>query len=153
MAIQIEHMARLPAKLHRVLEGRFGGDPRATYLCAEFLSREGYDRRFVRELLAVSEGSAGDSWNLRLFATLMLANRCRHLDPADEEEFKFLFRRFGILSPDGRRMVDSVLPEGYSSTDFKVFIAQFLGSLNRLERIHRKIRGLRTTPAALDGFI
>ena len=153
MAIQIEHMARLPAKLHRVLEGRFGGDPRATYLCAEFLSREGYDRRFVRELLAVSEGSAGDSWNLRLFATLMLANRCRHLDPADEEEFKFLFRRFGILSPDGRRMVDSVLPEGYSSTDFEVFIAQFLGSLNRLERIHRKIRGLRTTPAALDGFI
>jgi hypothetical protein len=153
MATQIEHKARLPAKFLRVLEARFGGDPRATYLCAEFLSREGYDRRFATELLAVSDGSAADSWNVRLFATLMLANQCRHLNPADEEEFKFLFRRFGILSPDGKRMVDGVLSEGYTSTDFKVFIAQFLGNLNRLERIHRKIRGLRTSPGALDGFI
>ncbi len=153
MATQIEHMARLPAKFRRVLEARFGGDPRATYLCAEFLSREEYDRGFVRELLAVSDGSAADSWNVRLFATLVLANQCRHLDPADEGEFKFLFHKFGILSPDGKRMVDGVLLEGYTSTDFRVFVAQFLGNLNRLERIHRKIRRLRTTPGALDAFI
>jgi len=155
MATQIEQLAppRLPARLRRVLEARFGGDARATYLCAEFLSREGYDRRFVTELLAVSDGSEGDSWNVRLFATLMLANQCLHLDPANEEEFKFLFRKFGILSRDGKQMDDCVLPEGYTSADFNVFIPQFLGNLNRLERIHRKIRGLRTTSGALDEFI
>jgi hypothetical protein len=76
---------RLAAKLHRVLEARFGGDRRATYLCGEFLSREEYDRRFVTELVVVSEGKAADSWNVKLFATLMLANQCRHLDPANEE--------------------------------------------------------------------
>jgi hypothetical protein len=154
MATQIEHMApRLAAKLHRVLEAHFGGDPMAACLCAEFLSHEEYDRGFVTKILAVSEGSGGDSWNIRLFATLMLANQCRHLDPGNEEEFKFLFRKFGILSPDEKRMDNSVLAEGYTSTDFKVFIAQFLGNLNRLERIYRTIRGRLTTPRALDRFV
>jgi hypothetical protein len=154
MATRIEHMTpRLPAKLHRVLEARFGGDSRATYLCAEFLSREGYDRRFVTELLAISDGSAADPWHVRLFATLMLANQCCHLDPANEEEFKFLFRRFGILSPKGNRMKERVLREGYSSTDFDVFTPQFLGTVKRLERIHQKIQGQQTTPRALDEFI
>ena len=154
MARPIEHMApRLAAKLHGVLESRFDGDPRAACLCAEFLSREEYDRRLVTNLLAVSDGSAGDSWNIRLFATLMLANQCRRLDPGSEEEFKFLFRKLGILSPDGKQMDECVRPEGYTSTDFKPFIAQFLGNLNRLARIHRKVQGQRTTPQALEEFI
>ena len=91
--------------------------------------------------------------NIRLFATLMLANQCHRLDPDNEEEFKFLFSKLGILSPDGKRMDDGLLREGYTSTDFRVFIAQFLGNLNRLERIHRKIQGHRTTPGGLDRFI
>jgi hypothetical protein len=154
MATQIEHMApRLAATLHRVLEARFGAEPTAASLCAEFLSREEYDRRFVTKLLAVSDGSTGDSWNIRLFATLMLANQCRRLDPAKEEEFKFLFQKFGILSRKGNRMNDRVLREGYTSTDFHVFVPQFLGTLKRLERIHQKIQGQQTTPGALDEFI
>lgn len=154
MATKVERLAlRLPAGLRRVLEVRFEGDLRATDLCAEFLSREEYDRRFVTMLLAISDGSAGDSWNIRLFATLILTNQCRQLGSGNEEEFKFLFRKFGILSPDGKHMVDGVLREGYTSTDCQVFIAEFLGSLNRLERVHRKIQGRRTTSGALDEFI
>src|SRR6202048_3970375 len=154
METQIEDMApRLPAKLHRVVEAHFGGDPRAACLCAEFLSREEYDRRFVTKLLAVSDGSTGDSWNVRLFATFMLANQCRRLDSGKEEEFRFLFGKFGILSPKGNRINDRVLREGYTSTDFHTFVAQFLETLHRLERIHRKIRGRQTTARALDEFI
>jgi hypothetical protein len=154
MASKVEHLALpLPARLHRVLQVRFDGDLRAAELGTEFLSGGQYDRRFVTRLLAVSDGSAGDSWNIRLFATLMLANQCRQLDSGNKEEFKFLFRKFGILSPDGKHIVDGVLREGYTSTDFQFFIAQFLGSLNRLERIHRKIQGRRTTSGALDEFI
>jgi hypothetical protein len=154
MATQIEHMApRLAATLHRVLEARFGAEPTAAYLCAEFLSREEYDRRFVTKLLAVSDGSTDESWNIRLFATLMLANQCRRLDYGKEEEFRFLFRKFGILSPKGNRINDRVLREGYTSTDFHTFVAQFLETLHRLERIHRKIQGRQTTARALDEFI
>jgi hypothetical protein len=154
MATPTERMApRLPAKLHRVLKRHFGGDSRAAYLCAEFLSREGYDRRFVTKLLAVSDGSAGDSWNTRLFATLVLANQCRRLDPGNEAEFKFLFGKLGIFSPKGNRINNRVLREGYTSTDFHVFVVQFLRTLNRLERIHRKIQGQQTTPEGLNEFI
>jgi len=154
MATHLKCMApRLAADLHRVLKARFGKDPRATDLCTEFLSREEYDRELVTKLLAVSGGSSGDSWNLRLFATLMLANQCRHLDPGNEEECKFLFGSLGILSPKGNRINDRVLREGYLSTELQVFAAQFLGNLSRLERIHRKIQGRQTTARDLDEFI
>lgn len=154
MATQTERMAsRLPAKLHRVLKARFSGDSRVISLCAEFLSRKEYDRRFVTKLLAISDGSAGDSWNIRLFATLILANQCRQLDPGNEEEFKFLFVKFGIFAPKANRINDRVLREGYTSTDFHLFVVQFLRTLNRLERIHRKIQGQQTTPRVLDEFI
>jgi hypothetical protein len=154
MATKVDHLAlRLPARLHRVLEVRFNRDLRAIDLCTEFLSHGEYDRPFVTMLLAVSNGSTGDTWNIRLFATLMLANQCRRLDPGNEEEFKFLFRKLGILSPNGKGISDRVLREGYTSTDFHTFAAQFLESLKRLERIHRKIRGWRTTPQALEEFV
>ncbi len=144
---------RLPATLYRVLETRFGGDPGAIYLCSEFLSHETYDRRFVTKLISVCDGSTEYSWNIRLFATLMLANQCLQLDPGCDQEFKFLFRRFGILSDEANRIDDRVFREGYTSTDFRVFVAQFLGNLGRVERIHRKIRGLQTTARALEEFI
>src|SRR4029077_2767655 len=99
------------------------------------------------------DGSAGDSWEIRLFATLMLANQCRRLDPGNEVEFNFLFRKFGILSPDGNGIKNRVLREGYTSTDFHIFVGQFLESLKRLERIHRKIQGPQTTSQALEEFI
>jgi hypothetical protein len=154
MTTKIEHLAqRLPARLLRVLEARFDGDPRAPGLCAEFLDRKAYDRRLVTMLLAVSDGSTDDSWEIRLFAALMLANQCRRLEPGNEVEFIYLFRKLGILSPNGKGIPDRVLREGYTSTDFHTFAAQFLESLRRLERIHRKIQGWRTTPGALEEFI
>ena len=143
----------LRGTLYRVLEARFGGDPRAINLCSEFLSREMYDRRFAAKLISVCDGSAGYSWNIRLFATLMLANQCCQVGPGCDEEFTFLFRRFGILSAEANRIDDRVFREGYTSTDFRMFVTQFLRNLSRLERIHRNIRGLQTTARALDEFI
>ena len=144
---------RLPAKLHCVLDRHFAGDPRAVALAAEFLSRGAYDREFATKLLAFAGASGGYSWELRLFATLMLANQCLRLMPGDAEEFKFLFTKFGIFSLKRNRMIDGVLREGYTSTDFHAFVTQFHGNLNRLERIHRAIEGRITTPDALADFI
>jgi hypothetical protein len=154
MDIEIEDAARrLPAKLHRVLQKRFVGKPRAIYLGAEFLSHAAYDRRFATKLLAIAQGLEGGSWDIRLFAALMLANQCLRLTLSDAEEFKFLLGKFGLLSPKRNRMIESVLREGYTSTDFHAFVPEFLENLKRLERIHREIQGLMTTPHALDDFI
>jgi hypothetical protein len=144
---------RLPATIHRVLNARFGRDPRSVDLCSEFFSHEKYDRRFATKLFSVSDGSARNSWNNRLFAILMLENQCRQVDPADQEEHKFLFRKFGILTPDGNRMDERVLREGFTSTDLRVFVVQFRRRLGRGERIHQQIRGRSTTARALDEFI
>ncbi|MBV8176147.1 MAG: hypothetical protein JO151_16510 [Verrucomicrobia bacterium] len=143
----------LHANFRRALQAQFDGEPDLTGLCAEFLSTVKYDRRFVTKLLAISAGARGDSWNVRLLATLMLANQCRQLQQNDEDEFKFLFRKFGILSPDEKRMDDCVLREGYTSTEIRAFIAQFLVNLSRLDRVHRKMCGRQTTPRAFDDFI
>jgi hypothetical protein len=154
METQLEIVApRPPAKLHSVLDRHFAGDPSAIDLGAEFLSRGAYDREFATKLLTFAGASASYSWNLRLFATLMLANQCLRLAPSNAEEFKFLFTKFRILSPKRNRMIEGVLLEGYTSTDFHAFVAQFLGNLSRLERIHRAIEGRMTTPHALDDFI
>src|SRR5271163_900506 len=142
MEIQIEHAApRLSAKLHRVLQKRFVGEPRAIYLGTEFLAHTAYNRGFATKLLAFARESQGGSWNVRLFAALMLANQCLRLTLSDAEEFKFLFAKIGLLSPKRNRMMESVLREGYTSTDFQAFVPEFLENLNRLERIHREIQG------------
>jgi hypothetical protein len=154
MAKQIlQTTSPLPTRLCRVVDTGFSHDPRAVRLCVKFLSLDHYEQSFVvQDLLVVCE-APGESWNIRLFATLMLANQCWRLHASAVEEFKFLFRKFGILSPKGNRIDDRVLREGYTSTDFHVFVAEFLGNLNRLQRIHRKIRGQETTPRALNEFI
>jgi hypothetical protein len=154
METQLETVApRAPAKLHRVLVRHFTGDPRAVDLGAEFLSRGAYDHGFVTKLFTFAGASADCSWNLRLFATLMLANQCLRLAPSNAEEFRYLFTRFGILSAKRDRMIESVLREGYTSTEFHAFVAQFQSNLNRLERIHRAIQGPMTAPRALADFI
>jgi hypothetical protein len=144
---------RLPTVLNRVLERWFEKDALAPNLCAEFLSRDSYDRNFVTTLFSVSAASSGFSWNTRLFATLMLANQCLFLRRDRREEFTFLFLKLGILSRDKARIHERVLREGYTSTEFEVFTSQFLHNLGRARRIHRSMRGLRTTPRALDEFI
>jgi hypothetical protein len=144
---------RLRTVLSRVLERWFENDPVAPGLCAEFLSHETYDRNFVTTLFSVCTGSSGLSWNMRLFATLMLANQCLLLGPDRRDEFTFLFWKLGILSRGKARMDERVLREGYTSVEFELFTSQFLRNLGRARRIHRNIQGLRTTPRALDQFI
>jgi hypothetical protein len=143
----------LAARLFRVLNARFDGDPTPNRLCAEFLCLDKYERHFVTKLLRVSKGTAGASWDTRLFATLMLADQCRRLNPAAAEEFRFLFGNFGILAPGESRLEDRVRREGYTSTDFQTFVTQFLENLHRLDRVHRNIQGWQTAARALDEFI
>src|SRR5271165_5290563 len=119
----------LRGTLYRVLEARFGGDPRAINLCSEFLSHETYDRHFVTKLISVCDGSAGYSWNLRLFATLMLSNQCRQLGTGCDEEFRFLFRKFGILPPEANRWMTGSSAKVTHRPTFEYSSPNFWGTL------------------------
>lgn len=70
------------------------------------------------------------------------------------KEFDVLFSALRLKQPGLQHPIAaSVLKEGYSTTELREFIVQFLGRLARLERVHRSIRGEKTSNAALREFI
>jgi hypothetical protein len=148
-----ETASPLPAKLARVVAARFPNEPRAAYLAGAFLALNHYDRRFAMELLRLGRDRAGASWNLRLFAALMLASQCLRLTADATRELRLLFGSLGLLTAVGRAVHADVLRQGYTSTELSKFSVEFLRHLRRLERIHRGLRGFRTTAQALDDFI
>ena len=143
----------LPANLARVMEAHFPGEPQGANLGSAFLALNHYDRRFAANLVQVGRARGESSWNLRLFAGLILANQCLRLTTDIEKELSLLFGSLKLLKPGALAVDDDVLRQGYTSTDLPAFCAQFLEHLRRLDRIHRRLRGFRTTPEALDDFI
>lgn len=70
------------------------------------------------------------------------------------KEFDVLFSALRLKQPGLQRPIAaSVLKEGYSTTELRGFIVEFLARLARLERVHRAIRGEKTSNAALLEFI
>lgn len=143
----------LPENLARVVAARFPGERFAADVGGAFLALNHYDRRFALELVRIGRGRGGASWNLRLFAALMLANQCLRLPIDASEEFASLFSSLGLLESDARGVKPDVLRQGYTSTELRAFSVQFLHHLRRLERAHRGLRGFETTTEALDDFI
>jgi len=148
-----ESASRLPAKLARVVAARFSDEPRAARLAGAFLALEGYDRRFAMELVLVGRDRIGASWNVRLFAALMLASQCLRLTAKAASELTLLFGSLGLLEAGGRAVQADVLRQGYTSAELSKFSVEFLRHLRRLERLHRRLRGFRTKVEALDDFI
>ena len=148
-----ETASPLPAKLMRLVAARFPGEPRAAHLAGAFLALNHYERRFAMELVLLGRERAGVSWNLRLFAALMLASQCLRLTADAAKELALLFGSLELLGPGGRAVHADVLRQGYTSTEIGKFSAEFLQHLRPLERTHRGLRGFRTTPEALDDFI
>ena len=143
----------LPAHLARVMKTRFPGESRAAFLAGAFLALDHYDRRFAAELVSLGRGRGGASWNFRLLSAMMLADQCLRLTADAVVELTFLFGSLGLLAPGARMVNADVLRQGYTSAALPVFSAEFLRHLNRLERIHRRLRGFRTTAEAWDDFI
>ena len=97
----------------------------------------------------------GTSWDIRRLAVLMLEHQILKIHPDNLDEFDFLLTRLN-LKKAGRlnaRIVSSVLKEGYSTTILRRFIPEFRRRLQRLNRIHARIRGWRTSDSALVDFI
>jgi hypothetical protein len=136
--------------------GEFEGDRLADDLFGEFLRRVGYDRGFALRLLEIAGGrDEPASWPLRRAATLMLESQWLALPAAELDELGEVLRAIaadpesGLMFPPG----DEVLAEGYSSADWPVFAAELRARMARHARIHRRIVGAGTSPAALRDFL
>jgi hypothetical protein len=141
--------------LLRLLSTEFD-DPRPAYdLFAEFLSHSGFSHSLCLKLFALAQDRTGTAWEIRRLAVLMLEHQILKIPPANLDEFNFVLTRLNLKqSPEANAgIVAAVLKEGYSTTDLREFISQFRRRLQRLERIHAKLRGRKTSDAALRDFI
>lgn len=149
-----ERRSRLsePGYLSRMLNVEFPEFAPHYELCVEFLRLKTYDRVFSLKLLTLAR-HRGACWEVRRLAVLMLEHQILKINPDNLSEFKFLFDRLNLRqSGSDKKIVSSVLREGYSTTDFQRFVPEFRGKLERLNRVHDKIRGTRTSESSLREF-
>lgn len=93
-------------------------------------------------------------WEIRRLAILMLEHQILKLDPANISEFDFLLRQLGLKPARSRAhpVTGDVLRQGYSTTDLPQFVLELRRRLQRLEHVHRGIKGRDTSIAALRRF-
>jgi hypothetical protein len=141
--------------LLKLLTSEFRDAARAYDLFVEFLRRETYDADFCLKLIAVARGGGGTPWEVRRLAVLMLEHQILKLPPEDLGEFDLLLTRLNLKRAPGRgeRLAGSLLKEGYTTTDLRGFVPELRRRLERLRRVHERVRGRRTPRAALRDFI
>lgn len=93
-------------------------------------------------------------WESRRFAVLLAEHQILKLGADDLESFDAIFVGLKLKQPGIERPVNaSVLKEGYSTTELRGFIVEFLRKLSRLNRVHRKMHGTNTPDADAREFI
>ena len=147
--------ASLQHRLLSLLTTQFDDASRAHDLFVEFLKHKGFSKSLCLKLVAVAQDRTGSAWEIRRLAVLMLEHQTLKIRPDNLDEYNFLLVQLNLKkSPAARASVKrSVLKEGYSTTNLRDFIQQFRRRLQRLDHVHAKIRGLRTSDAALCDFI
>ena len=141
------------SKLFEIIASEFHNPAQVFDLMNDFLGRSSFERDFCRKLISLGKQRKGIPWNLRRLAILILENQVLKIDPLDLNTFDWLFvqlnlKRAGLERP----LAKQVLKEGYTSTDLRRFVPEFRRRLSRLNRVHERIVGRRTLPAALRDF-
>ena len=142
-------------RLLSLLTTQFDDTPQAYVLFDEFLQHSSYSKSLCLKLLAVARQGTDMPWDIRRLAVLMLEHQTLKIHPDNLAEFNFLFTQLNLKKAPAldAGIVSSVLKEGYSTTNLRHFITEFRCKLQRLNRIHAKIRGWRTSDLGLRGFI
>jgi hypothetical protein len=153
-AKSLQHSS-IPDRLSSILSREFDHSPIALALFDKFLASKAYGRSFALKLIEVAKGKDGESWGIRRLAALMLENQVLKLSPDNTGEFDFLLVQLGLKSSAGKscEINASVLKEGYSTTHLCRFILEFRRKLERLNRVHEKLAGGRTSQSAIQDFI
>lgn len=142
-------------RLLSLLTTQFDDATQAYDLFAEFLQHDTYSRSLCLKLLAVARPGTGTPWGIRRLAILMLEHQVLKIHPDALDEFNSLLTQLNLKQAPTRNagVVASVLREGFSSTNLRRFINELRSKLQRLNRVHAKIRGWRTPDAGLRDFI
>lgn len=124
-------------------------------LLSEFLQHEDYSRNFSLNLLALARRTTGVSWDVRRLAVLMLEHQLLKLAPDQLDEYDLLLTRLGLKPSLGAdvHLVGSILKEGYSTTEFRGFVPELRRRLERLNRVHARVKGRRSSELALGDFV
>src|ERR1043165_7284256 len=122
----------------------------ATDLLDEFLRQRTFQKRFCGKLLDLAR-ERRVRWETRCLAVLMLEHLVLKLRPDNLAAFDYLFAELKLKAGE-HKLSAAVLKEGYSTNELQPFIHEFHRRLARLDRVHRKIRGRKTSAAALDEF-
>ncbi|HEV7744712.1 MAG TPA: hypothetical protein VGO56_06930 [Pyrinomonadaceae bacterium] len=143
---------------HRLLgfvKTHFGDSSSAVPLLDEFLGHPSYSRSFFLKLLAVAKAQTETPWNTRRLAVLMLEHQILKIHPDNFDDLDFVLGQLNlkVITRDGVRAPRSVLTEGYSTTELRPFINEFRRRLERQNYVHAKIRGFKTSDAALSDFL
>jgi len=142
-------------QLLKLLTSEFDDAHQAFDLFDEFLRHSSYNDSLCRRLLSVAKQKTGAAWAIRRLAILMLEHQILKLDPDNLDEFDFLLTQLNLkraLGPS-HEIVNSVLREGYSTTDFRQFFTELRRKLERSNRVHHRIRGRGTPDTAIREFI
>ena len=84
----------------------------------------------------------------------MAEHQVLQLAPDRLHDFDVLLSELRLKRPGLQHpLAAPVLKEGYSTTDLRGFVVELLRRLSRLERVHRGIRGKRTSDAAIREFV
>ena len=123
-------------------------------LLDEFLGHRAFQKSYCRKLIALARQRAGVPWETRCLAVLMIEHEVLKLEPDNLAAFDFLFAELKLKAAGVEHMLfPAVLKEGYSTTELRPFIHEFRRRLARLDRVHRQVRGRKTSPAALSEFV
>ena len=124
-------------------------------LLSEFLQHEDYSRDFCLGLLALAGRSAGVSWDVRRLAVLMLEHQLLKLAPDRIDEYDLLLTRLGLKPAPGPdvALARTVLKEGYTTTALRGFVPELRRRLERLDRVHARLKGRRSSELALRDFV
>lgn len=137
---------RLPAGLLAALPPELARDAGVRDLFARFVAAEGYVEELALDLIDVAAGAAGDAWEVRRIAALMLQEQVLRLPVRDESRFLVLLGRLGLLAPGGKAVAERVLAEGYTTTAVPRFARQLRRRLARAGPVLRPLRA-RPVPA------
>ncbi len=130
-----------------------GGHRFTIDLVDEFLAHRTYQHAFCLKLFGLVKNPSA-SWDVRRLATLMAEHQILKLRPYKLEEFDGVFRELRLKRPGFHNPIaSSVLKEGYSTTEFRAFVVEFLRRLARNDRVHQTIRGTKTGSEAIREFI
>ena len=123
-------------------------------LVERFFKQSDYSRRFCSHLLKIARGRSGAPWETRRLAILMLEHQILKLESHNLQEFDFLLSKLNLKQPGpDNPIASSVLREGFTTTELPRFIIELQNKLRRLDRVHGRLRGLRTSQRSLREFI